>query len=54
MKGGQNKTPIVWNGKRYKSRAELEETFGLTKGYLSYYLREDKPFKGYYLDYSIN
>jgi hypothetical protein len=49
--GGHNTRPVKWNGKDYNSLKELTDEFGLIRGYLSYYIRENRPFKGFKVYY---
>jgi hypothetical protein len=45
--------PIIYNGKRYDSMTDLCNELKVGKGYLSWYIKNDKPLKGHYLDYAI-
>jgi len=50
--GGHNARQIKWNGKVYRSLKELTDEHGLIRGYLSYYIRENRPFKGFKISYT--
>lgn len=49
--GGHNARQIEWKGKVYPSIKELTDEHGLIRGYLSYYIRENRPFKGFKVFY---
>jgi len=53
MKRGRKEKPVLWNGKRFDSLKKLEIYLGLSRGYTGFYIRNDYPLKGHYLDYAL-
>ena len=44
---------VVYNGKRYDSVKLLAKAIDMSPPLVHYYMRNDKPIKGQYLDYAL-
>ena len=52
--GGHNKKPVIHNGKRYPTIKDLALSFGIDDPSLvRYYIKNDKPFQGHFIDYAF-
>ena len=45
--------PCVYDGQEFPSITALCEHLGVQKGYTSWYIKNDKPLRGHYIDFKI-
>ena len=53
MKANNKSKPIIWNGKEYPSLEDMSRKLWQSAQGLRYYLKNDKPFQGHFIDYKI-
>lgn len=48
-----NAKRVIWNGKEYPTMLSLCQDLGVGKGYLNWYIENDKPVKGHHIDFPL-
>lgn len=52
-RGKHNMIPVVYDGNIYESLESLSRKMNTSPQRLRYYLKNDMPYNGHYLDYAI-
>ena len=53
MKADNQPKALIWNGQEFPSLEEMARQLRQSPQGLRYYLKKDKPFQGYVIDYKI-